>query len=93
RDLWRGDLCELFDIASADVMNAKISDEDKVFLKMQREDHDSCSIGGQDKLFAAASERKRIAEEKVTLRKRRSQQQIDELFMTHFENTDSDDSA
>lgn len=28
RDFWLGDLCELFDIASADIMCVKISDED-----------------------------------------------------------------
>ncbi|KAG0721680.1 hypothetical protein GWK47_045966 [Chionoecetes opilio] len=47
RKIWKGDLEDLFDISSADVLERRdILDEDKSFLISQREDRSSSSMAG-----------------------------------------------
>ena len=49
RTIWKGDLQDVFDIASADVFERKdVKEEDKNFLKSQREDRASSSMAGLD---------------------------------------------
>nr|CAD7455598.1 unnamed protein product [Timema tahoe] len=51
RQIWKGDLVELFDISRQNVMDmTSVSQEDKEFLRPQREDRMSSSMSGVDEL-------------------------------------------
>jgi hypothetical protein len=62
RKTWLGDLQDLFDIAAANIFNLKIPEEDKEFLRRQREDQMSRSFGCIDKVQQGKDERKRARE-------------------------------
>ena len=68
-DIFKGDLEELFDVASKDAMTEIRNEEDREFLRMQRLDVFSCSIAGADLQTAAKEARKRQREEKKSLAK------------------------
>lgn len=65
RQIWKGDLVELFDISRQNVMDmTSVSQEDKEFIKSQREDRMSSSFSGVDKGFASKMRTKCAKEEK-----------------------------
>lgn len=74
RQIWKGDLEELFDIAIQDVMTRKdVLQIDKEFLISQREDRMNSSMSGVDKLFSS-----KIA------RKLKRQEQMDAFKVQHY---------
>ncbi|GBM25090.1 hypothetical protein AVEN_173824-1 [Araneus ventricosus] len=65
RQIWKGDLVELFDISRQNVMDmTSVSQEDKEFLRSQREDRMSSSMRGVDKVFSSKIRTKFAKEEK-----------------------------
>jgi hypothetical protein len=75
-DMFKGDLQELFDIATKDVMTEIQNEEDREFLRMQREDVFSCSMSGVDVKTAAKESRKRQREEKERKVKMRYEERL-----------------
>ena len=68
-EMLKADLEGLFDIATKDAMMAIKEEEDKEFLRMQREDVFSYSMGSADQITAAKENRKRQREEKAIMKK------------------------
>ncbi len=79
-DMFKGDLQELFDIATKDVMTEIQNEEDREFLRMQREDVFSCSMTGVDVKTAAKESRKRQREEKERKVKMRYEERMTKGF-------------
>lgn len=78
--IWKGDLVDLFDISSADVLERRdVLDEDKRFLLLQREDRTSSSMAGVDTIELAKEKRKKEAAEKLENRKRKQKAEMDRL--------------
>src|ERR1043165_6386411 len=69
--IFKGDLTELFDIASANALEKMTCEEDKAFLQQQREDLASASFGSKDKnlILREARKRKRCLAEETRKRK------------------------
>ena len=66
RQIWKGDLVELFDISWQNVMDmTSISQEDKEFLRSQRGDRMSSSMIGVDKVFVSKIRTKCTKEDKM----------------------------
>ncbi|CAH1104455.1 unnamed protein product [Psylliodes chrysocephalus] len=65
RQIWKGDLVELFDISWQNVMElTTLSEEDKAFLRSQREDRMSSSMTGVDNVFVSKIRTKCTKEDK-----------------------------
>ena len=65
RQIWKGDLVELFDISRQNVMDMhSVSQEDKEFLRSQREDCMRSSMSGVDNVFASKIRTKCTKEDK-----------------------------
>ncbi|CAH1102758.1 unnamed protein product [Psylliodes chrysocephalus] len=70
RQIWKGNLVELFDNSRQNVMEiTSLSEEDKAFLRAQRENRMSSSMTGVDKVFVSKIRTKCIKEEKNDLSK------------------------
>ena len=65
------DLQDLFDVATSDAIQTMASEEDKKFLKMQREDVFSCSIAGTDATKSGIEDRRGKREKQMAALKRR----------------------
>jgi hypothetical protein len=83
RQVWKGDLEELFDIARQDVMRMKsVLQEDKTFLSLQREDRMSSSMSGVDKVHDATLKRRNEKRAKCEAQKRKQSEEIMEMNKT-----------
>ncbi|KAG0713997.1 hypothetical protein GWK47_001719 [Chionoecetes opilio] len=81
RKIWKGDLEDLFDISSADVLERRdILDEDKSFLISQREDRSSSSMAGVDVAEVAKEKKKKEAAKKLENRKRKQEAETERLL-------------
>ncbi|KAG0704764.1 hypothetical protein GWK47_002736 [Chionoecetes opilio] len=81
RKIWKGDLEDLFDISSADVLERRdILDEDKSFLISQREDRSSSSMAGVDVAEVAKEKKKKEAAKKLENRKRKQEAKTERLL-------------
>ncbi|KAG0717984.1 hypothetical protein GWK47_053369 [Chionoecetes opilio] len=81
RKIWKGDLEDLFDISSADVLERRdILDEDKSFLISQREDRSSSSMAGVDVTEVAKEKKKKEAAKKLENRKRKQEAETECLL-------------
>lgn len=81
RSIWKGDLEDLFDISSADILERRdILDEDKSFLISQREDRSSSSMAGVDVIQVAKEKKEKEAAEKLENRKRKQEAEMKLLF-------------
>ncbi|KAG0726492.1 hypothetical protein GWK47_004318 [Chionoecetes opilio] len=81
RKIWKGDLEDLFDISSADVLERRdILDEDKSFLISQREDRSSSSMAGVDVAEVAKEKKKKEAAKKLENCKRRQEAETERLL-------------
>jgi len=79
-DVFKGDLEDLFDIASKEAMTEMRNEQDREFLRMQRQDVFSCSMTGVDLETAAKEARKRQRQEKESMTKvRYSQRRTEEM--------------
>ena len=81
REIWKGDLQELFDIASgkAELMDT-VPYEDLAFLELEREDRQSSSMSSVDKIHVAAVVRKTERKKKAEMRKKKQAKKVDEMF-------------
>ena len=53
RELWKSDLDDIFDIARGNIGTLSVPEEDFKFLELQREDRQSFSLGGMNKVQAS----------------------------------------
>lgn len=81
REIWKGDLHDLFDIASGNITQmGAVLEEDLAFLELQREDRQSSSMSSVDKVLAAAVGKKAEKEKKAEMRRRKQAKDVDEMF-------------
>ncbi|KAG0724518.1 hypothetical protein GWK47_040439 [Chionoecetes opilio] len=81
RKIWKGDLEDLFDISSADVLERRdILDEDKSFFISQREDRSNSSMAGVDVAEVAKEKKKKEAAKKLENRKRKQEAETERLL-------------
>jgi len=78
REVWKGALQDVVDIASSKIAEANVPEEDLAFLELQRKDRQSCSMGGVDKLHASAVAKKADEMKKVQMRKQEAE--VENLF-------------
>ncbi|XP_053560768.1 uncharacterized protein LOC128651812 [Bombina bombina] len=83
RQIWKVDLVELFDISRQNMMDMnRVSQEDKEFLRSQREDRMSSSMSGVDKVFASKIRTKCTKEDKKDSYKNKQYKAITEINKT-----------
>ena len=80
REVWKGDLQDVFDIASDKIAETNVPEEDLAFLEMQREDRQSCSMGSVDKVHASAVAKKADEIKKRKMRKKKHEAEVKKLF-------------
>ena len=80
REFWKGDLQDVFDIASGKIAEFNVPEEDLAFLELQREDRQSCSMGSADKLHASAVAKKADEMKKGQMRKRKQEAEVEKLL-------------
>ena len=68
-EMFTGDLEDLFDVASSDALDRMTVEEDKAFLRSQREDRATSSMAGLDCVMVEAQERKKERERAEEMRK------------------------
>ncbi|KAG0710219.1 hypothetical protein GWK47_002571 [Chionoecetes opilio] len=75
KEMFKGDLEDLFDVASSDALDQMTVEENKAFLRSQREDRATSSIAGLDCVTVEAQERKKERERAEEMRKERSKKE------------------
>lgn len=80
REVWKGDLHYIFDIASGKIAETNVSEEDLAFLTLKMEDRQSCSMGSVNKLYASAVARKDDEKMKRKMRKKKQEAEVEKLF-------------
>ncbi|KAG0719209.1 hypothetical protein GWK47_007340 [Chionoecetes opilio] len=74
-EMFKGDLEDLFDVASSDALDRMTVEEDKAFFRSQREDRATSSMAGLDCVTVEAQERKKERERAEEMRKERSKKE------------------
>ncbi|KAG0725700.1 hypothetical protein GWK47_004587 [Chionoecetes opilio] len=74
-EMFKGDLEDLFDVVSSDALDRMTVEEDKAFLRSQREDRATSSMAGLDCITVEAQERKKERERAEEMRKERSKKE------------------
>ena len=83
RQIWKGDLQELFDIVRQNVMTmSNVLQEDKAFLSSQREDRMSSSVIGVDRAHARTQKRKTDQSVMFEAQKRKHSEEIIKMNKT-----------
>ncbi|KAG0722406.1 hypothetical protein GWK47_044512 [Chionoecetes opilio] len=67
--MFKGDLEDLFDVASSDALDRMTVEEDNAFLRSQQEDRATSSMAGLDCVTVEAQERKKERERAEEMRK------------------------